>query len=296
MVETRARFKLMLDGFTRRVRPFRWPVAAFLIVVPALTGCHSPPDFQARTPERTSPASTQAPPQSAALRLPSPFDVTHAGHGTFPVESFTALLERYSESEQATIKSWYANYAPHAMSIKRDAQWQWMQQHDYPTPDDVLQASLLSDAQLRELAMHGDVKANFFYLARLLERVSQANAAAGALSDTRYALRTELIASMNRALGSGSAFAGYMYGAYFVALHGQAAAGVGAAAGLTWAHGCGDWNALFGNEQMLTGFPGVSGARVAEAYFDMTAAAARINPRFQDAYRGHGELSMPSPY
>jgi hypothetical protein len=173
------------------------------------------------------------------------------------------------------------------------AQWQWMQQHDYPTPDDVLRASTMSKAELRDLATHGDTKANFFYLARLLDDYAQASKAFAAPSPNKTRLRTEMSASMNRALASGSAFAGHMYGGYYAALHGKKAVGVGTVAGIAWADNLGDSNALFLNPQAARGFPGVSAVKAAEAYFDMFAAAARLNPYFRSAYRGRGEPTIP---
>lgn len=200
-------------------------------------------------------------------------------------DSFGALLARYPEAQRAQVKDWYAQHAAGSMAFTSNAQWQWMRQHDYPTPDDVLRATNMSDAQLRELAVQGDTKANFFYLARLLDDAAQP-------SSDKARVEAEMKATMDRALASGSAFAGYMYGDYYAAIQGSNAHSVGMAAGLIWAFDAGDVRAEFAPETLM-GFPGVPVARAAGAYFDMVAAAARANPYFLDIKRGRGNSSMP---
>ncbi len=204
-------------------------------------------------------------------------------------DNYQELLQLYSPTQQATIKAWYTDFSEHSMAFGNHAQWQWMQQHDYPTPDDVLRASRMSDAQLHDLATGGYTKANFFYLARLIDdytMATQRSYASGNITE----LRTKLSASMNRALASGSPFAGYMFKHYYATLHGRDVAGVGAACGFAWASGLGDSRALFANPRALMDFPSVSGTRAAEVYFDMYARAARINPYFLNAYRGRANI------
>lgn len=261
----------------------------------ALAACHSPQTPQSAATERLPAAPEPAPAQSGTAHQRSPFVTTTAGTAAVAAgaDNYKDLLKRFPEAKQAQIKAWYAQYAAGSMSFTSNAQWQWMQKHDYPTPDDVLRASSISETQLRELATHGDVKANFFYLARLLEDHAQADEASAAPSHDKARLQTEMTASMDRALASGSAFSGYLFGSYYTALHGREGSGIGTATGLLWADTLGDSNGPFHNQQMAMGFPGVSGVRVAEVYFDMFTAAARVNPYFLNARHGQGGLFIP---
>lgn len=255
----------------------------------ALAACDSP---QTPVTETASTTPTSASTQQGATPATSPFAIELTAAKAVSVDDYGELLRRYPAAQQRQIKVWYERYAPESMAFLSSAQWRWMQQHGYPTPDNVLRASAMTDVQLRELATHGDTTANFFYLGRLLDDYTQAKETLGAPSPHEARLRAELSASMQRALASGSAFSGYMYGPYYAALHGEKAAGVGRAAGLTWADSFGDGRAV-SKYPMAAGFPGVSSARVAEVYFEMFAAAARINPYFLNARRGHGELLIP---
>lgn len=260
-----------------------------------MAACQSPQAPQSTVTKLSSEASTSATAQPGAAHQGSPFVTTSMGAAAAAAgaENYKDLLKRYPQTKQAQIKTWYAKHAAGSMTFTSNAQWQWMRQHDYPTPDDVLRASMMSEAQLRDLAAQGDTKANFFYLARLLDGYAQANKVSAAPSQNKTRLRAELSTSMYRALASGSAFAGYMFGDYYAALHSKNVAGVGVAAGLVWADSLGDSNAVLHSRQAAMSFPGVSGVQAAKAYFDMFSTAARINPYFQDARRGHGKPSIP---
>lgn len=273
---------------------FRAAIAAVSCTL-ALTACHSPEVSQATAANSASTASPANAPQLGTAPQGSPFAPNPAGAAARAAgaDNYGKLLQRYPDAQKVKIKGWYASHAIHSMSFTSNAQWQWMQQHDYPTPDDVLLASRMTKAQLRDLAMHGDTKANFFYLARLLDDVAEAGGSSMLAGHKQTHVQAELTWSMDRALASGSAFAGYMFGNYYAALHGKAAAGVGMAAGLTWADSFGDSRAISNNQMAAMGFPGVSGVRAAEVYFDMFAAAARVNPYFLNARRGRGELFIP---
>lgn len=260
----------------------------------ALAACHSPETSQATAAKPASTASAVTFSQLGTAPQASPFTPNPAGAAALAAgaDNYGKLLQRYPAAQQTKIKAWYASYAADSMSFRSNAQWQWMRQHDYPTPDDVLRASAMSQAQLRDLAAHDDTKANFFYLARLVDDYTQANVASTARSQNDTRLQAEMSASMNRALASGSAFTGYMYGAYYAALHGAKSAEIGRACGLMWAWSSGDGRVMSIN-QMAMGFPGVSGARIAETSFDMFAAAAHTNPYFLKARHGRGKLLIP---
>lgn len=261
----------------------------------ALASCGSPQSPQSAAAQGKTAISTSTGTQSGATHQQLPFATAPASTAAVVAgaDNYQDLLQRYPEAKKARIKAWFDEHAAGSMAFRSNAQWQWMQQHDYPTPDDVLRASTMSETQLRELAAQGDTKANFFYLTRLLEDYAQAGAAPVASSRDKPRLQTEMTASMDRALASGSAFAGYLFEGYYAALHGEQAGGIGKAAGLIWADSFGDSNAVFLNRQAAMNFPGVSGVRAAEVYFDMFAAAARANPYFLNAMRGKGELSIP---
>lgn len=290
---------MMLRDKSRKLNNRCTPLGALLVVALCTTilpACHPP-----QTPS-TDAASSPAEPLTAALAKhgitprPSPFAFhsATAAASAVSVTHFEELLQHYPLAQQRTIKAWYASHAADSMSFHTDAQWKWMQQRDYPTPDDVLRASTMTEVQLRILAMQGDTKANFFYLARLIDDYAQTDRSRPLLDQSKDRLRVEMSASMSRALASGSAFAGYMFGGYYAALHGKATADIGNAAGLAWVDSFGDSRPVFTNRQMALGFPGVSGVSVAEVYFDMFASAARLNPYFMNTYRGQGEALMPS--
>lgn len=258
-----------------------------------LTACH-PPESQQDHPTTAGPISVVTPDaRQEPVTMTSPFAPTSASISASKANSYQELLRRFPEAHQELIKAWYASHAQDSMHFGSNAQWQWLQQHDYPTPDDVLQASVMTDAQLRELAANGDTKANFFYLARLLDDYTQANTASTTPTPHKAQLQSDLIASMDRALASGSSFAGYLFIPYYTALHGKQTTGVATAAGLMWADSFGDSNGLFHSRLMAFRFRGVSGVQTAEVYFDMFATAARANPYFKNTYRGRGELFMP---
>lgn len=269
--------------------------AIALLCVALLAGCDAPPPQTSRSAHAvnpTAPADAAVQPDMAHLR--SPFAPTSAGSAAASAggRNFDALLTRYPATERTRITGWYATHAAGSMSFTSNAQWQWMRQHGYPTPDDVLRAATMSDAQLRELAVRGDTVANFFYLGRLLDEATKTDSPKIPSGRAQSRLREELTFSMDRALATGSAFAGYMFDGYYAALHGTDIAGAGKAAGLIWALSLGDTRAEF-TQQVTMGFPGASGVRAAETYFDMFAAAARVNPYFLNARRGKGELSIP---
>lgn len=272
--------------------PLRTAVAVAICMF-ALAACDSPqtPQSPVTQGETATSASTGAQPGTRYQN--SPFATAPAGTAAAVAgaDNYQGLLKRYPQAKQALIEAWFHQHAAGSMAFRSNAQWQWMQQHDYPTPDDVLRASTMPEAQLRELAAEGDTKANFFYLARLLDDFTR-GAASAASSRDMPRLQTEMTASMDRALASGSAFAGYLFEGYYAALHGEQTSGIGKAAGLIWADSFGDSNAVFLNQQAAMNFPGVSGVRAAEVYFDMFAAAAHANPHFLNARRGKGDLSI----
>lgn len=270
-------------------------VAAILCVL--ASACHSPQDPHVSADVGSSsinPTSTSAQHPDASQSAPFVDKATTVISATV-ASNYNDLLQQYSPAQQAIIKAWYARYAADSLDFDSSGQWQWMQQHGYPTPDDVLRAAMLSTAQLRNLAISGDTKANFFYLARLLEgeNNTQMSEVAGAPNQNKILLQSEMSASMNRALASGSAFAGYMFASYYMALHNGDAIDIGRAAGLTWADSFGDSRPVFTNRGMAMGFPGISGVRAAEVYFDMFATAARTNPYFLNARHGQGNLFIP---
>lgn len=272
-------------------------IVALLCALP-VTACHSPPAPQSsadRDGLPVSPTSGVAASPAGPAVSESPFAVAPYGAAAAAaaVSDFGVLLARLPERRQAEVKAWYDDYAAGSMAFSSAEQWQWMRKLEYPAPDDVLRAARLSEARLRELALHGDIKANFLYLARLESEIARAGGLAALPIAEQARLRAELTESMGRALASGSPFAGYLFGGYYATLHGAEGAAVGSAAGLVWAAANGDTNAHLRNQRASMGFPGVSGVRTAEVYFDMVAAAARINPNFQFAMRTRDELLIP---
>lgn len=269
--------------------------AAMCTCTLTLASCGSPPTPESPAAQGKPAASASTGPQSGTADRQSPFAAppAHTAAIVSGADNYEDLLKYYPQAEQSRIRVWIREHADGSMAFRSNAQWKWMQQHAYPTPDDVLRASTMSEAQLHDLAAQGDTKANFFYLTRLLDDYARTGAAPAASSRDRTRLQTEMTASMDRALASGSAFAGYLFGGYYAALHGKQAGDIGHATGAIWADSLGDSNAVFLNPQATMGFPGVSGVRAAEVYFDMFAAAARVNPYFLNARRSQGELFIP---
>lgn len=273
--------------------PFRVAIAVAICTF-VVASCHSPqaPQLSVTGHKAATPASTRT--QSSARLAHSPFAAKPAGTAavTAGANNYKELLKRYPQSKQKQIEGWYAKHANGSMTFTSNEQWQWMRQHDYPTPDDVLRALSMSESELRELAMQGDTKANFFYLVRLLHDYAQANKISNTPTLHTAGLREKINASMHRALASGSAFAGYLFGGYYATLHGEGKIGIGRAAGLTWVDSFGDGRPVY-RFPMAAGFPGASGARVAEVYFDMFAAAARRKPYFLNEFRGRSTPLIP---
>lgn len=234
-----------------------------------------------------------APPDRIGHQI-SPFAAKSAAVTAAPVGTYAALLQPFAPAQQTIITAWYASHAMESMNFRSDAQWRWMSAHDYPTADDVLRASAMTEAQLRNLAIHGDTKANFFYLAHLLDKLAQADGVATVPSQYKAELRAEAVASMDRALGSGSAFAGFMFGNYYARLHGYKMKALGDLCGLAWAGAAGDTRTpnLSSAQARLAG---VSGMQAAELSFDMFRAATRSNPHFLNARHAYGEPIMPVP-
>ena len=276
---------------SRRIRFTAGMVLLFTVI---LAACHAP-----QPPQQTSAAAPSRPTAAGAprdaLSPASPFAVASKGASAAmsDANNFNVLIAQYPPAKQAQIKAWYQTHAVTATTFTSNAQWQWMRRHNYPTPDEILSASLMSDQQLRDLALRGDVKADFLYLARLVDETTRVGGLPALPGRQQRRLKAELSASMDRALASGSAFAGYMFGDYYAALNGAEFARIGRATGLIWADGFGDSNAVFHSPQALMGFPGVSGVRAAEVYFDMFAAAARVNPYFLNSGHAKGDLFTP---
>lgn len=269
-----------------------------LLCALAVAACHAPSAPQPSVEQDAMPlpsSSVPATPPTSSAHLGSPFAVASydSAAALADVNDFNALIAPLPDVRRAEVTAWYKQYAADSMAFSSAAQWQWMRKLDYPAPDDVLRAASLSEARLRELALHGDIKANFFYLARLESEIARAGGLAALPIAEQTRLQGELTGSMDRALASGSPFAGYLFGGYYATLHGAEGAAVGSAAGLVWAAANGDTNAHLRNQRASMGFPGVSGVRTAEVYFDMVAAAARINPNFQFAMRRRDELLIP---
>lgn len=94
------------------------------------------------------------------------------------VSSLDELLERYTPEQQEQILSFYQGFGEtideasryatdNIFSFRTRKQLAWLVEAGFPTPDEVLLATELSDAELRRLAERGNFKAIGFYLSRL---------------------------------------------------------------------------------------------------------------------------------
>lgn len=124
------------------------------------------------------------------------------------------LLAKFPAAQRSAIERFYAAYGQgpfgvsqynfrSAIDFKNEKQYEWLRASGFPTPDEVVAAATMSDADLRRLADDGNLKASIFLLRRLSEVSASGQTLTSDQSELAHRLTTAVIAS-------GLPFAGYV--------------------------------------------------------------------------------------
>lgn len=204
-----------------------------------------------------------------------------------------SLLARYSPEQRIAIESFYRDYGvgpggasqysvEHIFSFKNAKQLEWLVTQGFPTPDDVLAASSMSDDELKKLSEGGNFKAGAFYLQRLANRQQERLRKGGGDDASDRDLVRELMqaAELEERLAS----EGAAFGAYVLAQR-SAASGehARAMAGYAYAASLGDTRASDILAFYANSHPAVSPAAALSAYRAVTAASASRNARLANS-------------
>lgn len=201
----------------------------------ALASCSDGPINEERSPAANAerPQSEESVP--VAPRLAKPAD--YSG-----VETTQELFALLAPGDRALAAEFYGRYDPVVMQFSTHAQLDWMIDHGYPMPEDIVAASVLTEAELLALHRQGDAKAGYFYLDRMATKGP----------DISNAERSQLNSIATNVLVNGSPFSGYAVARYERSKGDPHAA----LAGYAWAGWLGDRRALTamaGAQQELTG-------------------------------------------
>src|SRR5690606_27513218 len=137
----------------------------------------------------------------------------------FPAENSEQLLLRYTPEQQIRILAFYREFGEGSFNLSEYAvkdifsfrtveQLRWLLSQGYPTPDDVLAAEVMTDAELEDLASAGNFKAAAFYLDRKAAATDPASLGSASLSDLPEIQFREKLE--NQLLATGSPFAAYV--------------------------------------------------------------------------------------
>ncbi len=168
-------------------------------------------------------------------------------------DNTSEALSHYTAQQQRQVLEFYGRFGDSVFRFVRREQLDWMIDRHYPMPDDILEAAILDDQQLKGRSDAGDIVAASLYYDRLLADIAEAAKQGDPSHRAQERLELE-----RRLLASGSPFAGYLLA------HGARVTGAGLASELAayaWAGHSGDWRAF---EEAL---------RVARAADDAEASA-----------------------
>jgi len=100
------------------------------------------------------------------------FGESSLGAGAHPVRAsdFDGLLSAYDSVSSATLEAFNARYAG-AIAFRTRDEFEWLNEHGFPLPEEILVAADMPLGELRALADSGDPKAQFLYLDRTLQEV-----------------------------------------------------------------------------------------------------------------------------
>jgi len=102
-----------------------------------------------------------------SARAPSP--LAARGHAA-RAPDFEELLTAYDSVSATALEEFNARYVG-AIAFRTEGEFEWMEQHGFPLPEEILAAADMPLADLRSLADSGDPKAQFLYLDRTLQEV-----------------------------------------------------------------------------------------------------------------------------
>lgn len=133
--------------------------------------------------------------------------------------SWESRLSTMSEKDQAMLRAVSARYFD-ALVFSSVEEQRELAGTGFPMPEEWVASSMLTDAELKELARRGNLKAAMFYSDRLANQLALLQSRAGAAAQGEYDVQRQLNLVIAEALGSGaqlmratdSPFAAYVYG------------------------------------------------------------------------------------
>ncbi len=102
---------------------------------------------------------------------PAPSPLAARGHAA-RAPDFVELLTAYDSVSAAALEEFNARYAD-AIAFRTEGEFEWMKEHGFPLPEEILAAADMPLSDLRALADSGDPKAQFLYLDRTLQEVRE---------------------------------------------------------------------------------------------------------------------------
>jgi len=127
-----------------------------------------------------------------------------------------ASFNLYTEEEQAIVRRFNLLH-PFVWGVHSAAETAWMAANGFPLPEEVIAADHMSDAELKDAADDGGMKAKFLYYDRLLSEVDmqldefkQQGGTAADFAANHLDLESELHRMYQMVSGSDSPFLGYL--------------------------------------------------------------------------------------
>lgn len=150
-------------------------------------------------------ATTPAPPaRTPAIAIPPGFQFAGIRE-VRAASSLDELLADHPETEQAIIRDFINRLDPAAYLFRSPRELEWMVQHGFPMPAEILAASRMSDDDLMQMALAGNTKAAFLAIQRNNQRPK---AEAYFIRDPEFSRLRQVNAL---AAAAESPFIGYLY-------------------------------------------------------------------------------------
>lgn len=135
------------------------------------------------------------------------------------------MLSWLPQDDRETVESFYRSYGDSVAAFYNKDMYEWMVRNGFPMPDEIIEATRLTDQELEARYQGGDIKAGYF----LLDRIAASIAQGGEDTLEHYLLAEDLTSH-------GGPFSGYAYYRY----HSARGQSTKALAGLAWANYLGD--------------------------------------------------------